>query len=213
MGNIKKLVAGIFLVSLVLVYFFWILPYDSIMPFDDTEGKALAIGMCISLLLAILFGCISSYTKDLISYKAILLFGLCFGSFLVIWGCWIFGEKNRFAAQPVVKTDAIITESLSGRFSINIHYQYQDSDGHRQNGEDEVDNILPNLLYITSYTKGRKIPVNYLKASPQVSRMVEDHYLQVWFVKAILIVLGCGMMCSSGATLIKKQKPPDIFLH
>jgi hypothetical protein len=184
----KKIIAYIVLLCCTPVALFWT-SFNS-QAFHDNVGNTLAIGICANVVLAI-FCKLMTLFKNV--PKANLLFRICCGIAIILWGCWIYGEKTRFANHPVIKTDAIITDAYFYTRApwIEISYQYRDMEGHGHNGKGYESSYLPNEIWMfMSYKNGDIIPINYLKDAPDISRLVESHYIQIYFARFILILIG-----------------------
>ncbi len=77
-----------------------VLPPHGALPYKDTSGTLLLLGMLGSFLLSsICF--LFTESMDSYSHKMGRAFVLLLGTGFICWGLWMFGDKTRFASHSV----------------------------------------------------------------------------------------------------------------
>lgn len=160
--------------------------------FYDPVGYGLIAGMMLCLLAAFVAASVnarSDNTRPGWKASASIATGLAF----VLFGVWLFGEKERFAAMDVVQGEAIVDDldgfRKRGAHTVDYHYTYAET-GAVFRGTDTVNSGQTNMaLHI-----GQAWPIYYLREDPGVSRIIEPHYGETWLLRGVFILAGLWLM-------------------
>lgn len=194
---------------LLVTWLYWYLWYsETHNHFNDTLGVVFASGIAITLSLFILLN--SEYVpiqEKIGAHYAQALKYLFIGFFFMFLGAWVFGEKIRFAEQPVVTTNAIVTNRWQMRvgnyIGVTIYYNYKDRTGHTYEGKDDGS-------FFDGLDVGTVTAVNYLKSAHNISHLQENNLVQAYIVKELLFLIGGFALAGAALECFRAvRKDPD----